>query len=397
MNYFKPLDGLRGIAVLLVVLFHYDYLAVGWIGVQIFFVISGFLITSILVNDKQLKFNFFLKRFYWRRTLRIFPLYFGYLLLLTVIFLITRQPDLFAKDWFFLFSYTYNYSWLQLPFSGTRAYSHFWSLAVEEQFYLFWPPIVYFLSRQSLRKTIIALVLLCPIIRVLSVMFAQSFYPEHPAPWLFAYSPTTSQIDALATGAGLAMLQLKQSKFHLPIFLLLTVFMLGLGVMNMAPLVAEPWHQLIVEHRPMPLMRVLYTFGFAFDGTSNYQYIWRYTILNFWSAYLIVNLLSGNFITRILSNRFLVYTGKLSYGIYVFHYPLVGLAILLGAELSSISPKGLGAFAIYLSAVYLAAAISFRFFESKFIAWKDLKFTKPKQSSAPESLAPQLINNPVTS
>ena len=165
----------------------------------------------------------------------------------------------------------------------------------------------------------------------------------------------------------------------------------------MAPLVAEPWHQLVVEHRPMPLLRVLYTFGFAFDGTSNYQYIWRYTILNFWSAYLIVNLLSGNFVTRILSNRFLVYTGKLSYGIYVFHYPLVGLAILLGAELSSVSPKGLGAFAIYLSAVYLAAAVSFRFFESKFIAWKDLKFTKPKQTSALESLAPQLLNTSAAS
>jgi peptidoglycan/LPS O-acetylase OafA/YrhL len=392
MNYFKPLDGLRGIAVLLVVLFHYDYLAVGWIGVQIFFVISGFLITSILVNDKQLKFDFFLKRFYWRRTLRIFPLYFGYLLVLAAIFLFTQRPHLFGKDWFFLFSYTYNYWWLELPFTGTRAYSHFWSLAVEEQFYIFWPPIVYFLSRQSLRKTIIALVLLCPIIRVLSVMYAQANFPEHPAPWLYAYSPTTSQIDALATGAGLALLQLKQSKFHLPVFVILTIIMLGLGAMNMAPVIAAPWHQLVSEHRPMPLLRVLYTFGFPFDGTNNYQYIWRYTILNFWSAYLIVNLLSGNFVTRIMSNKFLVYTGKLSYGIYVFHYPLVGVAILLGAELSSVSPKGLGAFTLYLCTVYFVAAISFRFFESKFIAWKDLKFTKPKTSVAPESLASELMN-----
>ena len=80
MIYIKPLDGLRGIAILFVILFHFGYFGAGWIGVQMFFVLSGFLIMSVLRADKDQPVGFYFKRFYWLRSLRIFPLYFGLLI-----------------------------------------------------------------------------------------------------------------------------------------------------------------------------------------------------------------------------------------------------------------------------------------------------------------------------
>jgi peptidoglycan/LPS O-acetylase OafA/YrhL len=73
MKHLPALDGVRGIAILAVILFHYTYLSCGWAGVQLFFVLSGYLITSILVADSDLPAKLYFQRFYWRRTLRISP------------------------------------------------------------------------------------------------------------------------------------------------------------------------------------------------------------------------------------------------------------------------------------------------------------------------------------
>src|SRR5438552_3870358 len=110
MKYNKSLDGLRGIAILLVILYHFGYLGAGWAGVQIFFVLSGYLITSILCAEKEQPIGFYLKRFYWRRSLRIFPLYFGCLLVLSLVYAVSGKPPLFANRWQYLFTYTYNYA-----------------------------------------------------------------------------------------------------------------------------------------------------------------------------------------------------------------------------------------------------------------------------------------------
>jgi peptidoglycan/LPS O-acetylase OafA/YrhL len=84
------LDGLRGIAVGFVVLFHFGLFPPGWIGVQLFFVLSGYLISDILLTEREKPFSTYLGRFYWRRTLRIFPLYFSYLVVISVLFAATE-------------------------------------------------------------------------------------------------------------------------------------------------------------------------------------------------------------------------------------------------------------------------------------------------------------------
>src|SRR5689334_13554869 len=98
IQHIKALDGVRGIAILLVILFHYGYLGCGWIGVQLFFVLSGFLITSILIKDKGQSLKQYLKRFYWRRSLRIFPLYYLYLFVMLAAFLLFRIPPAFGDQ-----------------------------------------------------------------------------------------------------------------------------------------------------------------------------------------------------------------------------------------------------------------------------------------------------------
>src|ERR1700692_814482 len=112
MRHVTALDGVRGVAILMVMLFHSLFLGFGWTGVQVFFVLSGYLITSVLLTDTDLSLSLYLKRFYWRRALRIFPLYFGVLTLVGTVYLLTGRPAAFGEHWFSLALYTLNYNFL---------------------------------------------------------------------------------------------------------------------------------------------------------------------------------------------------------------------------------------------------------------------------------------------
>ena len=167
----RPLDGLRGLAVLAVVLYHATLLApgtgatgrtllaaarLGWAGVDLFFVLSGFLITRLLVESRGAD-NYF-RVFYARRLLRIFPLYYVSLLVLVLLFRVPGGESL----WYWLYA-----SNVKATLSGwpSAPLSHFWSLAVEEQYYLVWPLAVSLLSRRALVSLCAGLVVLVPAAR----------------------------------------------------------------------------------------------------------------------------------------------------------------------------------------------------------------------------------------
>ena len=131
----------------------------GWVGVDLFFVLSGFLITSILYEAKQS--DGYFKNFYMRRVLRIFPLYYGVLFVaFAVVPLFHPYQTGFYKtishNQIFLWTYLQNY--VQLPWEGWAGFTHFWSLAVEEQFYLVWPAVVFLLNRRALMGVSIGMV-----------------------------------------------------------------------------------------------------------------------------------------------------------------------------------------------------------------------------------------------
>lgn len=224
-RHIPELDGIRGLAILLVLLTHFcDYIHVrspwlsapfavaqaGWCGVDLFFVLSGFLITGILWDAKPSK--HFFRNFYARRVVRIFPLYYGTLFVLFVV-LPAVEPGLseiplvgdLVRDLSDRLSraraFGSGYFWLHAAnvLSSSRGWvfpEHFWSLAVEEHFYLFWPIAVCCLRRTRLMAVSVGIALAAVVTRFILLRHSAS---------VSIYVLTPCRMDALAVGAFLAL------------------------------------------------------------------------------------------------------------------------------------------------------------------------------------------------
>src|SRR4030095_11127987 len=166
-SYYPALDGLRGFAILGVLLQHnFSFLPIpkyGWVGVDLFFVLSGFLITEILLKTKEHK-NY-LPNFYIRRILRIFPLYYGSLILFfalgPLVSQFKDQYSYYSANQGMLWAYLQNWLYIAKPrLDDHTVFSHFWSLSVEEQFYLVWPLLVLACNKLSRLALLIYIALL---------------------------------------------------------------------------------------------------------------------------------------------------------------------------------------------------------------------------------------------
>jgi peptidoglycan/LPS O-acetylase OafA/YrhL len=202
-RHLPSLDGVRGLAVLLVLAFHAwpsQWTSFGWMGVDLFFVLSGFLITGILVDARDAPGR--ARTFYIRRVLRILPLYYGVLVLMFVVLPLVHRPTslVYAQlshDQIWYWTYTSNWLLgLEIP-PHFNYMNHFWSLAVEEQFYLMWPLIVWHTSRRTALRIAagaIAGALLCRIVLADAGVW-----------WLATYFLTPCRVDALAVGSLVAL------------------------------------------------------------------------------------------------------------------------------------------------------------------------------------------------
>jgi len=220
------LDGLRGVAILLVMAFHlYGLVYVldgrwdrgtidlwvgrgfgtGWIGVDLFFVLSGFLITGILLDAKGTATYF--RSFYARRVLRIFPLYYAFILFMLVIaprFDLGDSASLRDNQfwyWTYLTNIGFSFDGLASPAPFGNAHVHLWSLAVEEQFYLVWPLVVLALDRR--RLTVVALAMI-PAALAFRVLLNSDFAPDSVRANA-AYGLMPARFDTLALGALIAI------------------------------------------------------------------------------------------------------------------------------------------------------------------------------------------------
>ena len=208
------LDGLRGIAVLTVMILHFSmlvpagpfehaYLSIarnGWAGVDLFFVLSGFLITGILCDARGAPFYF--RSFYIRRTLRIFPLYYAFLFALFVLLPMVMpshaEPGLDGTR-ALLWGYLGNFAFAAGGWEGMPAHTtHLWSLAVEEQFYLLWPLVVWWATPKQLTRVCLVTIAVAWLAR--AVFFVMS--PDGIA----GYALLPARMDALAAGALVAVL-----------------------------------------------------------------------------------------------------------------------------------------------------------------------------------------------
>jgi peptidoglycan/LPS O-acetylase OafA/YrhL len=353
-GHIEGLDGLRGAALLMVMIAHLYLLNLGWIGMQSFFVLSGFLITRVLLNDRMRapSFGNYLKRFYIRRLWRILPLYYGYLLIMVVV---TEAQEPQREHLFYGFTYLYNFFKLRADREHSFYFDHLWSMSVEEQFYLVWPFVLYWFREAVLKKLLIGLVFLGLLLRAATWLNWPFDIAPNAQPWrpLVLYLVTWSYLDAFAIGALVNFVTLRPRPIHVLAYVA-AMFALGIAVNG-------------IGVGPMFTDGPYLSLGWPLYLPRSGQAIWGYSVVNVLLFLLICLIISHDPTRRIFSHRVLDFLGKRSYPAYLLHYPLLAVSLPLMpvlAELTGHRITGTLLFAVlYLPPVLLLASIAHRFVE----------------------------------
>jgi peptidoglycan/LPS O-acetylase OafA/YrhL len=369
-GYIRSLDGLRAVAILLVMSFHYELNHFGWAGVQLFFVLSGFLITRILWKEKSgpdpLWARF--KKFWIRRTLRIFPLYYAYLLFLGVTFLVFHFPFYYGTFIPYLATYTINYTRLMPGWLVNPLFTHLWSLSIEEQFYLIFPFFILLCSPRAIRVVMVVVIAAAPLVRYLLGLYYAAKAPDAHVAADAVYWNTLSHLDAFCMGGLIPVFSLEQ-RIGRPVRYVAAAITLVImaGAFNFI--------LMNTDHRYFTDL------GYGHAEMRHAQHVWSYTLLNFLFASFILVLVSERarhrmvLTKRLLETRWMVEIGKVSYGMYIYHWALMTYVM---DKLLPMDDKFIRvlSFLPYVALVFLFSKLSFRFFESYFIKLKDKKTTK---------------------
>jgi len=364
--FYPALDGLRAVAFLMVFLQHYLHLAWGWTGVNIFFVLSGFLITGILFDTRDDRHR--ARNFYIRRTLRIFPLFYGVFFLLLLL-----QPIMhwqWTWSWLLWPAYLGNFARFlhpSLPGSPLRLLGdfqlrglhgsadptlymgHFWSLCVEEQFYLLWPWLVFYIrDRRRLLWLCAATLPLCLALRLAGMAWLPAWMLQDEV--LLRVMPFCA--DSLLLGGLLALLLRGR---HAATLLLTAKRLLPVALVALVCL--------LLFTRWGALLALPYNYPAS-------VHTWDVTAINLLAALLVLCALQpGSVLYRVLSVPALRWLGRISYGAYVLHDIPHAVYTSLGAALSVDHGDLIGGI-IALPCTVLLAWLSFRFFESPFLNLK---------------------------
>lgn len=295
-DYFPQLDPLRAFAVFFVLIEHwvpgtywFKIFPFGMSGVTLFFVLSGFLITRILLRSRkkaeslnQNKFHS-LKQFYIRRTLRIFPIYY-----ITIFILLIFNTNNIKKIFIWFLTYNSNiYFYLIQNWAGSL--SHLWTLAVEEQFYVIWPFIMLFIPKKYLFRTIVLIILTGPVFRIVLFLFSNLSNASD-----FIHILTPSCMDSFGLGALLAYAMI----FNLKItdFIKSKLRLISIGC-------------------------IILIFILLFTEENIFSvFLFRFCV-SVISLLIISKALTGfkGSLSHVFDNRTLIYFGKISYGLYLYH------------------------------------------------------------------------------
>jgi len=340
------LDGVRGLAILVVFATHTQphLLAGGHIGVDLFFVLSGFLITSILLSEHAQTGAIGFARFYVRRALRLLPAL-VLMVVLIVLFIALAKPEELAMtlgDAQAILLYYYNW-WVLMdehirPYLHQRFFRHLWSLSVEEQFYIVWPWVVA-LTLGALRSRRAMAVVLA--VGILGPAIARPLLWEGGAS-LWLYFRTDLRFDLLMWGA------------------------LGAWLVHFDRLPAPTTRGgAVVAWGGVGALAGFFAVSTQSVVSSGFLYVGGYSLVGLLAAWVIVAAVVAPppILRRFLELRFLRWTGKISYGLYIWHIPIFWSVFRL--DLPEILET-----VIALGATYLVAGLSFRYWETPFLKMK---------------------------
>jgi len=361
------LDGIRGMAIIAVLFVHsyslidgrlprtlyaaiYRVASVGAFGVDLFFVLSGFLITGILLDARSSPHYF--RNFYARRFLRLFPVYYTYLIVVALV--LPRVHGLFQTSmgdysggWWWYILYFCN--WKPNHAVGDPYLGHFWSLAVEEQFYLVWPAIVLLLRARWLAWLCVGL--------ALGSIGLRFVWAEQNVYWNVLYRLTVTRFDTLALGA-LAALAVRSPKWAALSEKCAATITVG-GLVAFA-IVATVSGGCAWERKPVQTIGAFFA-AVCFAGL----------------VLLAVQRRSGP-LHRFLTARFLTSCGKYSYGMYVYHIVIFAHVLWAGTwvtrRFSSPSFVSLSAILTVVVSnivVFAFSRFSYKHFEKPILAYKD--------------------------
>lgn len=366
-NYVAGLQAFRGIAVLLVVVSHFHtvvsteplFLEVtpfpwlnqafsrGFLGVDVFFVLSGFLITSLLFREGETSIGSKLKSFYFRRALRILPALYA-LLIFSFLFAIWEGSSL---------TYQWNSTWSAMLFISNWTFEpfflqtqddlgHLWSLAVEEQFYIVWPLVFFTLRRWRTHWSVITFAMA---VLVLVIAVYRNSLWSMQVPWLFIYIKTETRADAILIGC---------------------IFAYIFRFVSISPKLLKTLGYISI----FLLVSVAYFYG---DVEKGFLYQGGFSLIAFLAGIVILAVvLVPSFARPLVNSRTLIWWGQRSYGIYLWHLPIFrifGRNEFVGSDLIRIT------LAIGIS--LFVAEFSWRVIEQPFIRLKNEKFSRQTHKS----------------
>jgi peptidoglycan/LPS O-acetylase OafA/YrhL len=398
-RHFLALDGLRGAAMLSVLCFHFfvdeGYAAtgigklllpvakMGWMGVEVFFVLSGFLITGILLRARSAT-NYY-RVFYARRALRIFPVYYLAVgLIFWVVVPLKHHSAFFHLHPIGSFGPLEQlWYWVNLSNLHTAFYplvipmlSPFWSVAIEEQFYLVWSAVVRNLRQQSLLVLCISGVLISAVLRNLPwIQHLNDIYPD------FIYRFTLLHVDGLLFGAVLAMLLPSYGDRASLRKLSIALFWITAAVI------------VILARTPYPSSPLMTRAGYSVLVLFAGSLLW-----------LTVAPSGSSFASRIFASKPLVQLGRYSYFMYIFHMPFFYYVRILGAHFTRghlvghpyVARIQMGCVTFALT--YLTAAISWKVFEGPILSNKrHFEYRYPPHNTVDVTVADQHANASQTS